>query len=148
MYSAALTCNGIYMKTAVFNKYRVSYSNCRWMNKRAARQECATLIKFCAVCTELQRDAAAMLLWFVGCQNSTTFKLAPLGMRGAQEQTLLVSENNIGTYLTCNRINMKTAVLRFFFKKSTDCHTAVCIQKYNTQHVVQTAIHHQRKYCI
>ena len=141
------------MKTAVLNKYRVSYSNCRWMNKSAARQECATLIKFCTVCTELQTDAATMfkeksLLWFVGCQNSTTFKLAPLGMRGAQEQTLLVLENNIGTYLTCNRIYMKTAVLRFFFLKSTDCHTAVCIQMYNTQHVVQTAIHHQRKYCI
>ena len=33
--------------------------------------------------TELQTDAAPMLLWFVDCRYSMTFKLAPLGMRGA-----------------------------------------------------------------
>ena len=44
------------------------------------------------------------VLWFVGCQNSTNFKLASLGMRGAQERALLVSVNNIGTYGSCTRI--------------------------------------------
>ena len=44
------------------------------------------------------------VLWFVGCQNSTNFKLASLGMRGAQERALLVSDNNIGTYGSCTRI--------------------------------------------
>ena len=38
------------------------------------------------------------VLWIVGCQNSTNFELAPLGMRGEQERALLVSDNNIGTY--------------------------------------------------
>ena len=32
--------------------------------------------------TELQTDVAPML-WFADCQNSTTFKLAPPGMRGS-----------------------------------------------------------------
>ena len=38
------------------------------------------------------------VLEFVGCQNSTNFKLAPLGMRCAQERALLVSDCNMGTY--------------------------------------------------
>ena len=41
------------------------------------------------------------VLLFVGCQTSTNFKLAPLGMRGAQERALLVSDDNIGTYGSC-----------------------------------------------
>ena len=44
------------------------------------------------------------VLSFVGCQNSTKFKLASLGMRGAQERALLVSDDNIGTYGSCTRI--------------------------------------------
>ena len=48
------------------------------------------------------------VLSFVGCQNSTNFKLASLGMRGAQERALLVSDDNIGTYGSCTRIRMKT----------------------------------------
>ena len=44
------------------------------------------------------------VLSFVGCQNSTNFKLASLGMRGAQERALLVSDNNIGTYGSCTII--------------------------------------------
>ena len=43
-------------------------------------------------------------LWLVGCQNSINFKLASLGMRGAQERALLVLDNNIGTYGSCTRI--------------------------------------------
>ena len=35
--------------------------------------------------TELQTDAAPILLWFVRCQNSATSELAPLGMRGLHE---------------------------------------------------------------
>ena len=44
------------------------------------------------------------VLSFVGCQNSTNFKLASLGMRGAQERALLVSDDNIGTYGSCTII--------------------------------------------
>ena len=44
------------------------------------------------------------VLRFVGSQNSTIFKLASLGMSGAQERALLVSDNNIGTYGSCTRI--------------------------------------------
>ena len=43
------------------------------------------------------------VLWFVGCQNSTNFKLASLGMRGALERARL-SDNNIGTYGSCTKI--------------------------------------------
>ena len=50
------------------------------------------------------------VLWFVGCQNSTNFKLASLGMMGAQERALL-SDNNIGTYGSCTRIYMNTTVV-------------------------------------
>ena len=39
------------------------------------------------------------------------FKLASLGMRGAQERALLVSDDHIGTYGNCNIILMKTTVV-------------------------------------
>ena len=48
---------------------------------------------------------------FVGCQTPTNFKLASLGMRGAQERALLVSDDNVGTYGSCSRIYMKTTVV-------------------------------------
>ena len=51
------------------------------------------------------------VLWFVDCQNSTNFKLASLAMRGGQERALLVSDNNIGTYGSCTRIEMKTLLV-------------------------------------
>ena len=44
------------------------------------------------------------VLSFVGCQTSTNFKLASLGMRGAQERALLVPDDNIGTYGSCTII--------------------------------------------
>ena len=51
------------------------------------------------------------VLSFVGCQNSTNFKLASLGMRGAQERALLVLDDNIGTYgSSCTIIYIKTTV--------------------------------------
>ena len=83
------------------------------MNTSTARQEYATLIKFCTLCIfrtthRLRTD----VLSFVGCQNSTNnFKLASLGMWGAQERALLVSDENIGTYGSCTRILMKTTLL-------------------------------------
>ena len=51
------------------------------------------------------------VLSFVGCQTSTNFKLASLGMRGAQERALLASDDNIGTYGSCTIIKMKTTVV-------------------------------------
>ena len=51
------------------------------------------------------------VLWFVGYQNSTNFKLASLGIRGAQERALLVSDDNIGTYGSCTIVYMKTTLL-------------------------------------
>ena len=75
------------------------------MNTNTARQEYATLIKFCALCSELTTHRLRTdVLSFVGCQNSTNFKLASLGIRGAQEQALLVSDDNIGTYGSCTII--------------------------------------------
>ena len=71
-------------QTPTFVEVLPLFTPCWWMNTSTARQEYTTLVKFCTLCTELQTDAAPMLLWFVGCQNSTTFKLAPLGMRGAR----------------------------------------------------------------
>ena len=47
----------------------------------------------------------------VGCQTTTNFKLASLGMRGAQERALFVSDDNIGTYGSCAIIYMKTTLL-------------------------------------
>ena len=44
------------------------------------------------------------VLCFFYCQSSTSFKLAPLEMRGAQERALLVSDNNIGNYCSHTRI--------------------------------------------
>ena len=44
------------------------------------------------------------VLSFAGCQTSTNFNLASLGMRGAQERALLVSDDNIGTYGSCTII--------------------------------------------
>ena len=41
------------------------------------------------------------VLSFIGCQTSTNFKLASLGMRGAQERALLVPDDNVGTYGSC-----------------------------------------------
>ena len=52
------------------------------MNTSTTRQDCAIPIIFVHYVHNLQTDAAPML-WFVGCQNYTTFKLAPLGMRGS-----------------------------------------------------------------
>ena len=46
------------------------------------------------------------VLSFVGCQNSTDFKLDSLGMRGAQERALLVSDDNIETYGSCTIIQI------------------------------------------
>ena len=63
-----------------------------------ARQEYAILIKVLYTMYRITDRRHTDVLWFVGCQNSMTFKLAPLGMRGAQERALLVSENTIGTY--------------------------------------------------
>ena len=51
------------------------------------------------------------VLSFIGCQTSTNFKLASLGMRGAQERTLLVPDDNVGTYGSCAIIKMKTTVV-------------------------------------
>ena len=51
------------------------------------------------------------VLSFIGCQTSTNFELASLGMRGAQERALLVPDDNIGTYGSCTIIKMKTTVL-------------------------------------
>ena len=51
------------------------------------------------------------VLSFVGCQTSTYFKTASLGMRGAQERALLVPDDNIGTYGSCTIIKMKTTVV-------------------------------------
>ena len=48
---------------------------------------------------------------FAGYQTSTNFKLASLGMRGAQERALFVSDDNIGTYGSCTIIYMKTSVV-------------------------------------
>ena len=48
-----------------------------------ARMRYSINSNFCILRAELQTDAAPMLLWFVACQNSTTFKLASLGMRGS-----------------------------------------------------------------
>ena len=85
------------------------------MNTNTARQECATLIKFCTLCSELHTDAALLFcgllaakIPFVGCQNSTNFKLASLGMRGAQERALLVSDTN------CKTISEPTVVVPEF----------------------------------
>ena len=69
-----------------------------------ARQEYATLIKFCTLRSELHTGSALMFFMFVGCQTSTNFKLASLGMRGAQERALLVPDDNIGTYGSCTII--------------------------------------------
>ena len=44
------------------------------------------------------------VLSFIGCQTSTNFELASLGMRGAQERALLVPDDNIGTYGSCTII--------------------------------------------
>ena len=54
------------------------------------------------------------VLSFVGCQNSANFKLASLGMRGAQERALLVSDDNIGTYSKQHFGEIKNEV---FFKE-------------------------------
>ena len=52
------------------------------------------------------------VLSFVGCQTFPNFKLASLGMRGAQERALLVWDDNIGTYYgSCTIIKMKTTVV-------------------------------------
>ena len=51
------------------------------------------------------------VLSFVGCQTSTNFKLASLGIRGAQERALLVPDDNVGTYGSCTIIKMKTTVV-------------------------------------
>ena len=102
------------------------------------------------MCVRTTQRLCTDVLSFVGCRSSTNFKLASLGMRGAQERALLVSDDNIGTYGSCTRILMKTTLVvyststdwcttAFFFKQYQVC----CLQNYSTQQV-QTAVHHQR----
>ena len=70
------------------------------------------------------------VLSFVGCQNSTNFKLASLGMRGAQERALLVLDDNN----TSSTQQVQTGVQQHFssnsmlyakvqYSTSTDCCT-------------------------
>ena len=55
-----------------------------------------------------RRLCSDVFFLFVGCQTFTNFKLASLGMRGAQERALLVPDDNIGIYGSCTIIKMKT----------------------------------------
>ena len=83
-----------------------SFTHCQRMNTNTARQEYATLIPGTVLYTMFRTTHRLRtdVLSFVGYQNSTNFKLASLGMRGAQERALLVSDDNIGTYGSCTRI--------------------------------------------
>ena len=110
-----------------------SFTPCRWMNTNTARrQEYATLIPGKVLYTRFgtTRRRRTDVLWFVGCQNSTIFELAPLEMRGEQERALLVSDNNIGTYCLlqlCQNLDRNNS---------------------SSTQQVQTAVHHQRAYCV
>ena len=85
-----------------------SFAHCRWMNTNTARQEYASSgrIRYSNKVLYTTMFRTTHRLWtdvlsFVGCQTSTNFKLASLGMRGAQERALLVPDDNIGTYGSC-----------------------------------------------
>ena len=87
-------------QTPTYVEVLPSFTHCQRMNtNNTARQEYATLVKFCTLCSELHTGSALK-----NCQNSTNFKLASLGMRGAQERALLVSDDNIGTYGSSTRV--------------------------------------------
>ena len=64
--------------------------------------------KFCTICIEIQTDAAPMFCGIVGCQNSTTFKLAPLGMRVAHRSGRFLFRTTMSgpaiNTCSCNRI--------------------------------------------
>ena len=46
--------------TYVYEEVLPSFTHCRWMNTNTARQEYATLIKFCTLCSELHTGFALM----------------------------------------------------------------------------------------
>ena len=139
-------------QTPTYVEVLPSFAHCRWMNTNTARQEYASPArirysnKVLYTMFRTPRRLCTDVLSFVGCQTSTNFKFASLGMRGAQERALLVPDDNVGTYGSCTIIKMKTTVVvvlnkyRLLVYNSIFLLTVCCIQKYSTQKV-QTAVH-------
>ena len=98
------TTNNREAQTPTYVEVLPSFAHCRWMNTNTARQEYASpaRIRYSSkVLYTMLRTTDTLctdVLSFVGCQTSTNFKLASLGMRGAQERALLVPDDKIGIY--------------------------------------------------
>ena len=58
-------------QTPTYVEVSLSFTHCRWMNTSTVRQECTILSFAYDVQTTADTGAASMLLWFVGCHNST-----------------------------------------------------------------------------